>query len=609
MRVQIEQQRFLNFSLEAGLLYADGVICGALQVNRHLLIAVLAEIELLLGKYAETNGKYEKFVASADVNWDDHNEPRTDLLDLLFLPPDDKIAKGREDSTSKKMELLKRVRRFGNAIGQRGRNLRTITVEPKRLVWAAVDKDAFECLISKLENLNSFLIALLDSSQLQRLQDSMNTNYLEILQLRNDVVSLTTLVKALTPTAENQPKSIHGNIGPENNILSQTVAEETATQEKRKKYLKQLVEIKIQFTRMSQLNSNAMVTPVSKFIGTPLPLGEFVFADGALERDTSQQRTSAIFQGDRVWIEWKDIPAGSGLGPEIEQVERRIGLLTDLLRFVKPDGFRAPPCLGYVKIVDSDDTIRFGIVFKKTSTDDAQSDIITLRELLGREPKPSLSTRIVLCAILARCIHSFHAVNWLHKALRANNIVFLWSPGPPNLSAPFVSGFELSRPSMIDQMTEKPRFDPSKDIYRHRNTQSTQTDGNYRQSYDIYSLGVVMVEIALWKRVEDIVGLEDLSKAKPRALREMQSWLLGKSALPPNVAETGSCLQQVAFACGDAFREVIERCLDADTVEKPEYPGEEDIAVTLRLQKVTEQNIVKNLEHLAKALLGVRNNA
>jgi hypothetical protein len=70
--------------------------------------------------------------------------------------------------------------------------------------------------------------------------------------------------------------------------LSQTVAQETATQEKRKKYLKQLVEIKIQSTILSQPNSKAMVALDSKFIGTPLPLGELVFAEGALQFDTLQ---------------------------------------------------------------------------------------------------------------------------------------------------------------------------------------------------------------------------------------------------------------------------------------------------------------------------------
>ncbi|KAL8856215.1 MAG: hypothetical protein Q9178_007180 [Gyalolechia marmorata] len=539
--------------------------------------------EVLLERYADTNGKYEQSVAPADVDWDDDQEPKADLLALLFLPPGDKTIKRREHSTSKGLESLKSVRKVGNAIARTGRNLRTITVDPKRLVWVAVDKDSFEYLISKLEDLNSFLIALLDSSQLRRLQDTMDTNYLEILQLRNDVDSLTTLIKALTPGAENQQKSPDVNIGQENNSFSQIVTEETATQEKRKRYLKQLVEIKIRSTILSQPDSKAMVTSDSNLFSNPLRLSEFIFAEGALEYDISQQRMSAIYRGISVWIEWKDIPAGNSLDPENEQVGRRIGLLTDLLRFVKPDGFRAPPCLGYVKTVASDHATRFGIVFEKVSINGAQSDIVTLRELLGREPKPSL-------------------INWLHKALRADNIVFVCSSRLPDLSAPFVSGFELSRPSIMDQMTEKPKFDPLKDIYRHPNTQSSQTDGNYRKSYDIYCLGVVIIEIALWKRVEDIVGLQDLSRAKPRALREMQSWLLGKSALPRNKAETGPCLQQVASACGNAFRNVVECCLEADTIEKPKYPGEQGTATALRLQEVTEQDIVKKLEYIAGAL-------
>ncbi|KAL9030550.1 MAG: hypothetical protein Q9196_001338 [Gyalolechia fulgens] len=589
VRFQMEQQRFLDFSLEAGILYVDGVICGTLQISRHLLIAVLAEFRLLLERYADTNCKYEKLVASADVDRDDDKDLESNLMALLFLPPDDKITKGRENSTSKRAEYRKRVRKFGNTIAQAGRNLRTIAVEPKRLVWAAVDKDSFEGLISKLENLNSFLIALLDSSQLRRLQATMDTNYFVTLQLRNDVDSLKTLIKALTPRTENQQKPLRGKIGEEDNPLFRTVAEETATQERRKQYLKQLVEMKIQSTELSQLNSNATGTSDSNPIGTPLPRGEFIFAKGALGYDALRQRTSAVYRGVNVWID-----------PDTEQVGRRIGLLTDLLRFVKPDGFRAPPCLGYVKI--NDDTTRFGIVFEKLSIAGAQSDIVTLRELIGREPKPSLSTRISLCAIIARCVHSFHAVNWLHKALRADNIIFFSSAGILDLKAPFVSGFELARPSTIDQMTEKPRFDPLNDIYRHPSAQFSQADGNYRKSYDIYSLGVVIVEIALWNHVEDIVGLQDLRKAKPRALRDVRSWLLGKSALPTEPAKTGPCLQQVASACGDTVRNVVELCLEADSVEKPEYVGEQETAAALRLQKMTEQGIVKKLEYIAEML-------
>lgn len=121
-------------------------------------------------------------------------------------------------------------------------------------------------------------------------------------------------------------------------------------------------------------------------------------------------------------------------------------------------------------------------------------------------------------------------------------------------------------------MAEKPRFDPSKDIYRHPNTQSSQTDGNYRKSYDIYSLGILIIEIALWMRIEDIVGFENISKVKPSALQAMQSWLLGRPQIgtapsPPTSLDAEPCLQQVASACGDTFRNVVEHCLEADIMK------------------------------------------
>lgn len=139
-----------------------------------------------------------------------------------------------------KKDYLKKVRKFGKSITETGLNLRTIVVEPKRLVWAAVDKESFEGLIS-----NSFLITLLGSSQIRRLQDTMSTTYLEILQIRNDVESLTGLAEALAPIGKRQRSFGAGTIGPESNPLSQAVAQETEAQKKKKEYLKKLVEIKI----------------------------------------------------------------------------------------------------------------------------------------------------------------------------------------------------------------------------------------------------------------------------------------------------------------------------------------------------------------------------
>ena len=380
-------------------------------------------------------------------------------MSLLCTTMGDNTQAVRETPAGKRPEVGKLVRGIGKSVAQTTKKLRSIAVEPKRLVWAAMDRDSFEQLISKLESLNSFLIALLDSSQLRRLQDSMTTAYLEILQLRNDLGDLTALVRALAPAVENQQNISARILGFESNALSQVVTEEAVTQENKKSYLRRLAEIKIQFTKISDLNENAVAaSDFSKFISAPLLLSDFGLTEAAIECGNLQQRTRTTYQGRRVWIEWKDTPTETATRPDDEQIQWRIGLLTDLLRSTKPGSFRAAPCLGYIEIVNTDDASRFGIVFEEPSVHGTKSEIITLRELLERQPQPSLSARIVLCTTLARCVHSLHAVNWLHKALRADNIIFPSASGLSSLSEPFVSGFELSRPSIMDQFTEKPGF-------------------------------------------------------------------------------------------------------------------------------------------------------
>ncbi|KFY92058.1 hypothetical protein V498_05181 [Pseudogymnoascus sp. VKM F-4517 (FW-2822)] len=94
VRLHIEQQRFLNFGLEAGILYADGVITS----DSKQAFSVLAEIKALLDDYVEINGKYEQFTTPEDVNWGDVEEPPIDLMGLLCLPPDNRIKNVGEHS-------------------------------------------------------------------------------------------------------------------------------------------------------------------------------------------------------------------------------------------------------------------------------------------------------------------------------------------------------------------------------------------------------------------------------------------------------------------------------------------------------------------------------
>jgi hypothetical protein len=162
-----------------------------------------------------------------------------------------------------------------------------------------VDKECSESLISNVKNLNSFLITLLDSSQLRRLQDPMTTAYLEILQLRNDVVDLTALVKALSLAAEYQ-QNLPLGADPVSSALFQAVVEEQATQDKKKSYLRRLAQVKIQLTEIGELDYTAADPGFNNFISAQLPLIDFQFEEEMPELENMQQRSRAIYRGRSV---------------------------------------------------------------------------------------------------------------------------------------------------------------------------------------------------------------------------------------------------------------------------------------------------------------------
>jgi hypothetical protein len=165
----------------------------------------------------------------------------------------------------------------------------------------------------------------------------MTTAYLKILQPRNAIGNFTALVKALSPESRNPPV-LHGTLGFEHYILSQLVTEETPLQENNKSYLRRLAEIKIQFTQTGGLNNKAVsASDYSKFISVPLPLSDFELTEAAIESENLQQRIRTVYQGRRVWTEWKGPPIGTATRPD-DQVDSLQTLLHKLTRSRLPTG-------------------------------------------------------------------------------------------------------------------------------------------------------------------------------------------------------------------------------------------------------------------------------
>ena len=110
--------------------------------------------------------------------------------------------------------------------------------------------------------------------------------------------------------------------------------------------------------------------------------------------------------------------------------------------------------------------------------------------------------RKIACAVLY-----VHVMGWVHKSIRTSNIVvFPKKSTPPSptrqfpkhLGEPFLCGFETAR---HDKATSDQQGDAHwhYNIYRHPKRQGLHPEERYSMNHDIYGLGVVLLELGMWK--------------------------------------------------------------------------------------------------------------
>ncbi|KAI1340855.1 hypothetical protein F5Y15DRAFT_378116 [Xylariaceae sp. FL0016] len=170
--------------------------------------------------------------------------------------------------------------------------------------------------------------------------------------------------------------------------------------------------------------------------------------------------------------------------------------------------FNASHCLGYYIHNDCISELVYGLVFKPPPEVDSFMEPVSLRDAL-RKQATSLSIRVTLMRVLAQYIERLHAVNWLHKGLRSQNIIFFYE-------RTFIIFLGRSSPDLMilvlsvtsASMSEAPPSKPPDDFYRQTGAQGGKRDEaqaqryrkglNFKKRHNIYSLGVVLTEIAYW---------------------------------------------------------------------------------------------------------------
>lgn len=99
-----------------------------------------------------------------------------------------------------------------------------------------------------------------------------------------------------------------------------------------------------------------------------------------------------------------------------------------------------------------------------------------------------------------------HACGWIHRNIRSRNLL-LFLPDAGRLSTektratPYLVGFKYARPEADVSKSQHDR-DLSMNLYHHPNRQNNTTE-SFTKEHDIYAVGVVLLEIGMWRTITD----------------------------------------------------------------------------------------------------------
>ncbi|PHH77651.1 hypothetical protein CDD80_381 [Ophiocordyceps camponoti-rufipedis] len=214
----------------------------------------------------------------------------------------------------------------------------------------------------------------------------------------------------------------------------------------------------------------------------------------------------------RVMVEWKGYDS-SWRGQKGIRMRGRIRNIAQFLAAEsKPDELLTPRCVG---VFDDAERSRYGFVFSLPSGGD--SKLVSLKQLLDNktpETLPSLEDRYRIAYQVGLSLAMLHTAGWLHKSIRSHNVLFGVRNGRPIWTRPYLAGFDFSRPDLADESSEKPEQSARFNLYRHPSAQGGPGE-DYRKAFDIYSFGVVLVEVGLWRSAWKMWGDDSLARFSP----------------------------------------------------------------------------------------------
>ncbi|KAF2474368.1 kinase-like protein [Lindgomyces ingoldianus] len=210
-----------------------------------------------------------------------------------------------------------------------------------------------------------------------------------------------------------------------------------------------------------------------------------------------------------VLVEWRWYGRQSSEKTINRELFVRVDAIADLLGQDKPKEFCTLDCRGFFH---DPNQFAFGVVYdypRATAPYQGNPQLKSLRKLVTETTAsvklhPTLDDKFRVAYILSRSILEFHLVAWLHKRLNSSNIAFFATTELLQdewFQMPYVVGFNHSRPDEISAFTGGPE-DSGTNRYQH--PAYLNTTRRYCAEFDYYSLGIILLEIGLWRPLDEI---------------------------------------------------------------------------------------------------------
>ncbi|KAI0547663.1 hypothetical protein F4679DRAFT_586334 [Xylaria curta] len=233
---------------------------------------------------------------------------------------------------------------------------------------------------------------------------------------------------------------------------------------------------------------------------------------------------------------------------ELPGLAARVALLADLLGTPKSTGFRALKCFHWEnRTLEHKFVLYFEVPEGYALGDNNYQTLHSVIRTATSATRPSMDSRMAIALGISKAIQKWHSVGWVHQGINSHNILFFRSKitGELDYHHPFLHGFDFARPN-FDRSIGFAMDDIAFNVYRHPSRQGTVRQG-HRKIHDLYSLGVVLLEIGLWQTAKSMLNL--LKQYEPCEIKELLQ---------------SSCSGRLAHYAGVSFQSAVASCLSSE---------------------------------------------